>query len=78
MEYTNLVTAAMSLVGTLVGTFGGIIVSNRLSNYRIGQLEEKVAKHNNLVERTYKLEGEMQEAQHDILDLKEYHKGGNR
>ena len=48
MEYTNLVTAAMSLVGTLAGTFGGTMVSNRLSNYRIGQLEEKVAKHNNL------------------------------
>ena len=43
MEYTNLVTAAMSLIGTLAGTFGGIMVSNRLSNYRIGQLEEKVA-----------------------------------
>lgn len=78
MEYTNIVIAALSLIGTLVGTFGGIMVSNRLSNYRIEKLEEKVSKYNNLVERTYKLEGEMQEAQHDISDLKEYHRGGNR
>ena len=38
--------------------------------YRIDQLEAKVSKHNNLVERTYKLEGRMQEAEHDIRDLK--------
>ena len=55
---------------TLAGTFGGILVSNRLTNYRIEQLEKKVAEHNNVVERTYKLEGQMTEVQHDIRDLK--------
>ena len=34
------------------------------------QLEQKVAAHNSLVERTYKLEGQMTEVQHDIRDLK--------
>ena len=38
--------------------------------YRIDELEEKVSKHNNFIERTYKLEGRMQEAEHDIRDLK--------
>ena len=37
---------------------------------RIEQLEAKVAAHNSLVERTYKLEGQMTEVQHDIRDLK--------
>lgn len=70
MDYTSLAVAAMSLVGTLAGTFGGILVSNRLTAYRIEQLEKKVAEHNSVVERTYKLEGQMTEVQHDIRDLK--------
>ena len=70
MDYTSLAVAGMSLIGTLSGTFGGILVSNRLTNYRIEQLEKKVAAHNSVVERTYKLEGQMTEVQHDIRDLK--------
>lgn len=70
MDLTSLAVAGMSLVGTLAGTFGGILVSNRLTNYRIEQLEKKVAEYNNVVERTYKLEGQMTEVQHDIRDLK--------
>lgn len=70
MDYTSLAVAAMSLVGTLAGTFGGILVSNRLTTYRLEQLEAKVAAHNSVIERTYKLEGQMTEVQHDIRDLK--------
>ena len=70
MDWTTLAVGAMSLIGTLSGTFGGILVSNKLTTYRIEQLEKKVAAHNNLVERTYKLEGRMTEAEHDIRDLK--------
>lgn len=71
MDWTTLAVAGMSLIGTLAGTFGGILVSNKLTTYRIEQLEKKVAAHNNVVERTYKLEGRMQEAEHDIRDLKQ-------
>lgn len=63
-------TVIVSLIGTLVGSLSGILVSNRLTTYRIGQLEEKVNKHNQVVERTYKLEGQMLEVQHDIRDIK--------
>lgn len=70
MDYTSLAVAAMSLVGTLAGTFGGILVSNRLTTYRLEQLETKVAAHNSVIERTYKLEGQMTEVQHDIRDMK--------
>lgn len=70
MDYTSLAVAGMSLIGTLAGTFSGILVSNRLTTYRIEQLEKKVAAHNGLIERTYKLEGRMTEAEHDIRDLK--------
>ena len=71
IDWTTLAVAGMSLLGTLAGTFGGILVSNKLTTYRIEQLEKMVAAHNNVVERTYKLEGRMQEAEHDIRDLKQ-------
>ena len=67
----EIVVALLSLIGTLAGSLIGVLASNKLTNYRIAQLEEKVAKHNNLVERTYKLEGAMTEVQHDIRDMKQ-------
>lgn len=60
----------LSLLGTLAGTFCGIVTSSRLTTYRIEQLEKKVSRHNSVIERTYILEGQMTEAQHDIRDLK--------
>ena len=77
MDWTTLAVAGMSLIGTLAGTFGGILVSNKLTTYRIEQLEAKVAAHNSLVERTFKLEGRMTEAEHDIRDLKEHRERRN-
>lgn len=43
--------ALISLVGTLSGSLGGILVSSKLTNYRIEQLEKKVDKHNNFAEK---------------------------
>ena len=55
--------------------FLGVYVSNRkqtaLVAYRLEKLEEKVDKHNSVIERTYRLEGRMTEVEHDIRDLKE-------
>jgi len=52
----------------------GVYFSNRKSaaliEYRIKQLEDKVNRHNSVVERTFMLEGRMNEAEHDIRDLK--------
>lgn len=45
------IVALISLVGTLAGSLGGIMVSSKLTNYRIEQLEKKVDKHNNFAER---------------------------
>lgn len=65
------IVAIISLIGTLGGTFGGILTASKLTNYRIEQLEKKVEKHNSVVERTFILEGQMLEAQHDIRDIKQ-------
>ena len=66
----TVIVALRSLVGSLAGTFAGIIVSSKLTNYRLEQLEAKVAAHNKVVERTFKLEGQVLELQHDVRDLK--------
>ena len=48
--------AVLSLLGTLIGSLAGIITANKLTTYRIEQLERKVDKHNNLIERMYSTE----------------------
>ena len=55
MSETVLV-AMLSLCGTLTGTLGGILVSNKLVMYRLEQLEKKVQAHNNFDNRLHTLE----------------------
>ena len=73
---STIIVAAISFFGTLIGTAGGIIASGKLTEYRLEQLEKKVEKHNNLIDRTYKLEEisaiqaeQIKVANHRIEDL---------
>jgi len=63
--------ALLGFAGTLMGSLLGVLTTQKLTQFRLSQLEEKVSKHNNLIERTFKLEGQMQECQHEIKDIKE-------
>lgn len=81
MILDEIVTALITLIGSLSGTFAGIVVSSKLTNYRIEQLEKRVEKHNQLIDRVYKLEraDEVEEEKikvinHRIDDLEQYHK----
>ena len=67
---STVMVSLISFSGTLIGTIGGILAANHLTTYRLSQLEKKVEKHNGVIERTYKLEGRMTEAEHDIRDIK--------
>ena len=67
---SEIVVALLGLLGTFSGSLLGVVAAGKLTQYRLRQLEEKVNKHNNLIERTYILEGQMLEVQHDIKDLK--------
>lgn len=66
-----IVVSLLSLGGTLGGSFLGVMASNKLTNYRIEQLEKKVDKHNSVMERTALLEEQMKVANHRIGDLEE-------
>jgi alcohol dehydrogenase YqhD (iron-dependent ADH family) len=68
-----IIVAILSLVGTLIGTFGGIVTANKLTTYRIEQLEKKVEKHNNVIERVFELEKNEAVIEEEIEHLKEYH-----
>ncbi len=77
----NVLMALISFAGTFAGTLGGIIASNKLTSYRLEQLEKKVEKHNNVVDRVYILEKDkavfeedLKVANHRIDDLEAYHK----
>lgn len=66
----EIIVALLGFAGTLAGSLLGVLAAQKLTQYRLSQLEEKVNKHNNLIERTFKLEGRMDEAEHDIRDIK--------
>ncbi len=52
----EVVVALITLLGSAIGTIGGIFATNKMTAYRIEQLEKKVDKHNQVVERMYEAE----------------------
>lgn len=81
MEYiSEIVIALLALVGTLGGSFLSHRKTTTLIAYRLEQLELKVNKHNQVIERTYALEKrveideeKLKVVNHRIDDLEHYH-----
>jgi hypothetical protein len=67
----EIIIALITFIGSAIGTFGGILISNKLTNYRIEQLEKKVEKHNNVIGRTSLLEEKIKVANHRLGDLED-------
>ena len=72
----EVVVALITLLGSAIGTIGGIFATNKMTAYRIEQLEKKVDKHNQVVERMYETEKnisviseEIKNANHRIEEL---------
>ena len=73
---TEIIVALLSLLGTACGSIVGIMTSNKLTTYRIARLEEKVDKHNQVIDRVYKIaqrnaviDEDIKVANHRISDL---------
>ena len=67
------ISGAVTLVVCLVNNRAEAAKTRALLDYRLSELEKKQDKHNNLMERTFKLEGRMDEVVHEIIDLKKFH-----
>ena len=67
----EIIVAVLSFGGTIVGSVAGVLASNRLTTYRLEQLEKKVDKHNNLVERMALVEDHIKGLQAKVQELKE-------
>lgn len=70
MDWGSIVPALITGLLSLAGVYFANRKSSALIEYRMKELEKKVDKHNQIVERTFALEGRMNEAEHDIRDLK--------
>lgn len=71
----EILIALFSLLGTLVGSGGGILVSNKLVNYRLDQIEKKLDKNDEkqegVTERLVKVEESTKSAHHRLDDIVE-------
>lgn len=68
---STIIVGVLSLIGTLIGSLSGVFAANKLTTYRIGQLEEKVNKHNNLIERMVAVEASAKSAHKRLDELSE-------
>ncbi|MBR4627844.1 MAG: hypothetical protein IKO47_09125 [Ruminococcus sp.] len=66
---SNVIVAMLSLIGTLAGSLGGILVSSKLTNYRLQQLENRVAEHNNFAHRMPVIEEQIKVINHRLEGL---------
>ena len=69
---SEILVAILSCIGTLIGSLGGVLASSKLTSWRLRQLEEKVNKHNTIIERTYKLEALTEEHSNEINSIRDY------
>ena len=68
------ISGAVTLIVCLISNNAQQEKTRALLEYRMKELTARVDKHNNVIERTFRLEGQMEECRHDIKDLKAYHR----
>lgn len=68
---SNIIVALIAFAGSALGTFGGILTSQKLTQYRIAQLEKKVDEYNNVKTRTTELETWKASVNHEIEEIKD-------
>ncbi|MCH3971749.1 MAG: hypothetical protein LKE53_03105 [Oscillospiraceae bacterium] len=66
---TEVIVALIAFAGTAAGSWAGVRKSNQLVEFRLRKLEEKVEKHNHLVERMAKVEDSAKSAHHRIDEV---------
>ena len=67
----SILVAGIGIVGSGIGAFAGIVVNSKMTNYRLEQLEKKVEKHNNVIERITTAEEKIKVINYRLKDLEE-------
>ena len=67
------IAGAVTLAVSVITNHAQAEKTRALLDYRLGLLEKKQDQHNKLMERTFRLEGKMEEVCHEIVDLKKFH-----
>ncbi|MCH5203947.1 MAG: hypothetical protein J1F03_04310 [Oscillospiraceae bacterium] len=66
---STIIVSLISLCGTLFGSLGGIVVSSKLTAYRLEQLEKRVNEHNNFARRMPVVEEQIEQLEHRVDKL---------
>lgn len=81
---SDVIVAILALIGTGIGSLAGILAANKLTNYRIAELEKKVDRHNTVMERVALLETDSKtqwkrfdELHEEVENIKRFVYGGN-
>lgn len=70
----EIIVALIAFAGSALGTFTGIAINSKLTNYRLQLLEEEVRTHNNFARRMPVVEEQIKVINHRISDLEEKEK----
>ncbi len=65
----DIIVALVAMTGTVIGSFGGIITSSKLTSYRLEKLEQKVDKHNSFVEKIPLVEEKIRVLNHRVGNI---------
>ena len=75
---SEIIVALIALIGTLGGSLSGVLVSSKLTNYRLRQLENRVEEHNHYARRLPVVEEQIKVINHRIGDLEAREERGRR
>lgn len=74
MDMTSIMVAAISALGTGIGSLYGIKKSSGLTDYKIDRLTEEVRKHNDFASRIPVIEERLKVTNHRLTDLEDNQK----
>lgn len=68
----EIIVALIAFAGTALGSFGGIIASSKLTEFRLKQLEKKVDEHNSFTRRIPVIEERLSSINQRVTDLENF------
>ena len=74
---SEIIVALIALIGTLGGSLSGVLVSSKLTAYRLRQLENRVEEHNHYARRLPVVEEQIKVINHRVADLEAHEERRN-